>query len=108
LNLLYNAIKYSHPDGRIEMRVEPVEQEAVIQVHDYGVGIHHRDHQRIFERFYRAPEEHNRRIPGTGLGLSLVKHIVEAHGGRVTVESAPGTGSTFAIHLPLGQQRSAP
>jgi signal transduction histidine kinase/tetratricopeptide (TPR) repeat protein len=101
LNLLYNAIKYSGKDGRIELRVERVSSEAVIQVRDYGVGVHPRDHERIFERFYRAPEDHNRRIPGTGLGLSLVKHIVESHGGRVTVESAPGQGSTFAIHLPV-------
>lgn len=101
LNLLYNAIKYSHPGGRIAVQTRREEREAVIEVVDQGVGIHPREHRRIFERFYRAPEAHNRRIPGTGLGLALVKHIVEGHGGRVAVESAPGKGSTFAIRLPL-------
>jgi signal transduction histidine kinase len=100
LNLLYNAIKYSNKAGRIELWGGRAGHEAVIHVRDYGVGIHPRDHHRIFERFYRAPEDHNRKIPGTGLGLSLVAHVVQSHGGRVAVDSAPDRGSTFAIHLP--------
>lgn len=101
LNLLYNAIKYSPPGGRIALRIRREARAAVIEVADQGVGIHPREHRRIFERFYRAPEEHNRRVPGTGLGLALVKHIIESHGGQVTVESAPAKGSTFTIRLPL-------
>ena len=59
------------------------------------------ERMRIFEQFYRVPTSGNERIPGTGLGLTLVRHIAEGHGGAVTVESAVGRGSTFAIHLPL-------
>lgn len=101
LNLLYNAVKYSPRDRRIELTVEAAGDEAAITVRDFGVGIHPRDHDRIFERFYRANEVHNRRIPGTGLGLALVKHIAEGNGGRVALQSAPGGGSAFTIHLPL-------
>jgi signal transduction histidine kinase len=101
LNLLHNAVKYSHNGGLVEVLTARHHLEVLIQVRDHGVGIHLRDHHRIFERFYRAPEEHNRRIPGTGLGLALVKHIIEAHGGRVSVESVPGQGSTFSLRLPL-------
>jgi two-component system phosphate regulon sensor histidine kinase PhoR len=101
LNLLYNAIKYSPPGGRIALRTRRDARDALIEVADQGVGIHPREHRRIFDRFYRVPEAHNRRVPGTGLGLALVKHIVEGHGGRVMVESAPGKGSTFTIRLPL-------
>lgn len=107
LNLLYNAIKYSPTGGRIELRTTYDAREVQISVRDYGLGIHPRDHERIFERFYRTPDEHNRRIPGTGLGLALVKHIVEGHRGSVTIQSAPGAGSTFSIHLPAPIQSAA-
>lgn len=103
LNLLHNAIKYSPKAALIELTAERVGSQAQIRVRDGGVGIHPRDHQRIFERFYRAPEEHNRTIPGTGLGLALVKHIIEGHAGGVTVESAPGQGSTFTLALPMAE-----
>lgn len=103
LNLLYNALKYSPDHSAIELRTDCVKGQAVISVTDQGIGIPAREHERIFERFYRVPEEHNRRIAGTGLGLALVKHIAEGHGGRVTVRSAPGAGSTFCICLPIRQ-----
>jgi two-component system sensor histidine kinase SenX3 len=73
----------------------------VIQVRDHGVGIDEKDHQRVFDRYYRTPETESSNIPGTGLGLSLVAHVAEAHGGAVDVDSAPGRGSTFTLRLPL-------
>ena len=73
----------------------------MIEVTDRGVGIPTKEQNRIFEKFYRVPTPENRSIPGTGLGLTLVEHIARAHGGHVEVESAPGKGSTFSIHLPL-------
>jgi signal transduction histidine kinase len=74
---------------------------AVISVRDEGIGIAAADQARIFEKFYRISTPENQRIPGTGLGLTLVDHIVKAHDGSVHVESAPGRGSVFTIHLPL-------
>ena len=67
---------------------------------DEGPGIAPADHQRIFERFHRLGNELRRETQGTGIGLSIVKHIAEAHGGRVRLESAPGHGSTFTLDLP--------
>jgi two-component system, OmpR family, phosphate regulon sensor histidine kinase PhoR len=73
----------------------------VISVRDWGSGIEPVDQRRIFNKFYRVQRPENRLIPGTGLGLTLVDHIVRAHQGFVAVDSALGTGSTFRIHLPL-------
>ncbi len=77
----------------------------VIEVSDQGIGIDSAQQQRIFEKFYRVPSEQNQRIPGTGLGLALVFHIVKAHAGHVEVRSVLGEGSTFSIHLPLENRR---
>jgi len=101
LNLLSNAMKYSGASRVIDLRLTQGDGQAVIEVGDRGVGIALDEQQKIFEQFYRVPTKHNDGIPGTGLGLTLVSHIAEGHGGRVTVESSPGQGSTFAIHLPL-------
>ncbi len=101
LNLLTNAMKYSGHSRRIDLRLRTQDGQAVIQVSDRGLGIAPADQARIFEKFYRVPTRENQLIPGTGLGLTLVEHIARAHGGRVSVESAPGEGSTFSIHLPL-------
>jgi signal transduction histidine kinase len=101
LNLLSNAMKYSRDRRDIELRVSGDNAHAVIAVTDHGLGIPHAEQARIFDRFYRAEVPENARIPGAGLGLALVDHIVKAHGGLVHVTSAPGEGSTFAIHLPL-------
>lgn len=101
MNLLSNAMKYSDGDRRIEASLVREQNNAVIRVRDQGIGIPVEEQSRIFERFHRAPEAGQRNIPGTGLGLALVDHIVKAHGGRVAVESLPGGGSTFSISLPV-------
>jgi signal transduction histidine kinase len=75
--------------------------EVSIEVADEGIGIAPREHERIFEKFYRIGRSETQGRRGSGVGLALVKHIVEAHGGRVTVDSRPGEGSRFTIHLPV-------
>ena len=101
LNLIGNAIKYSGEAREITLKLSRRDAWAVIGVVDRGVGVPLRDRQRIFEKFYRVPSRENEQIPGTGLGLSLVAHFVQAHGGRVEVEATPGGGSTFSLYLPL-------
>ena len=101
LNLIDNAIKYSGTSREIGLRVARHDSWALLQVTDRGVGIPPRDRQRIFEKFFRVPSRENEKIPGTGLGLALVAHFAQAHGGRVEVEAAPDCGSTFSIYLPL-------
>jgi signal transduction histidine kinase len=97
-NLLDNAIKYTPRGGRIALSARREGLEAALVVQDTGSGISPEDQPRIFDRLYRGDRSRSER--GLGLGLSLVKAIVEAHQGRVTVESAPGRGSTFTVHLP--------
>jgi two-component system phosphate regulon sensor histidine kinase PhoR len=101
LNLLSNAIKYSGTCRRISVKIVDEGTHAAIRVIDGGVGIAPEEQRRIFERFYRAEAIENRQIPGAGLGLTLVKHIAEAHGGSISVESQPGTGSTFTLRIPF-------
>jgi len=99
-NLIDNAIKYGKEGKEVEVSAEQREDEVVIRVKDYGPGIP-KDHlARVFERFYRIDRSASRKFGGTGLGLAIVKHVAIAHGGRAEVESAPGKGSTFSIHLP--------
>lgn len=105
LNLLSNAMKYSGESREIDLRVQKRAGHAVIEVSDQGIGIDPAQQKRIFEKFYRVPNEQNQRIPGTGLGLALVFHIVKAHDGHVEVRSVLGKGSTFSIHLPLENKR---
>ncbi len=101
LNLLTNAMKYSGASREIDLRLQRQNGQAVIQVTDYGVGIAREEQAPIFENFYRVLTPESKLIPGTGLGLTLVAHVAKAHGGSVEVQSAPGEGSTFSIHLPL-------
>ncbi|MFO7601208.1 MAG: ATP-binding protein [Candidatus Desulfacyla sp.] len=100
VNLLDNAIKYSE-EGK-QVRVEALEGDhgIVISVRDQGCGIEKRHLSRLFERFYRVDKARSRQLGGTGLGLAIAKHIVQAHSGRLTVESTVGKGSIFSIHLP--------
>jgi len=100
-NLLDNAVKYSPPGETVEVTVAAGQGEIAIEVRDRGCGIAREHQPRIFERFYRVDKARSRKLGGTGLGLAIVKHIAQAHHGRATVESTPGKGSTFAIHLPV-------
>jgi two-component system, OmpR family, phosphate regulon sensor histidine kinase PhoR len=99
-NLLDNAVKYSHQNGRILIQAGAPDQEVVLSVRDEGVGIAANDLPRIFERFYRADRARSRELGGTGLGLSIVKHIAQLHGGRVEAESVVGHGTTIRVILP--------
>jgi two-component system phosphate regulon sensor histidine kinase PhoR len=100
VNLLDNAVKYSEPGKRIWVQTDATPQETLIRVRDEGCGIEKQHLERLFERFYRVDKARSRKLGGTGLGLAIVKHIMEAHGGRVSVESQAGRGSTFTLHLP--------
>jgi signal transduction histidine kinase len=109
-NLIANAIKYSPKTSRITIRVgvqnEAEGQPLEVAVEDRGCGIPPREISKIFEPFYRAPSAMESNIGGTGLGLTLVKAIVEAHGGSVTCTSTPGSGSTFVVRLPGNSERN--
>jgi signal transduction histidine kinase len=100
-NLLDNAIKYSGTSRDITVELATRNREAVLIVRDCGIGIPRHEQRRIFERFHRVSTGLVQEVGGSGLGLAIVRHIVQGHGGRVTVESAPGQGSAFAIHLPI-------
>ncbi|HHO53904.1 MAG TPA: response regulator [Deltaproteobacteria bacterium] len=101
-NLLSNAVKFTPQGGRITIRLRPGPKDVVLEVEDTGVGISERDQQLIFDRFGQARRS-GPQIGGTGLGLALVKELVELHGGTVQVDSVLGQGSTFRVHLPAGQ-----
>jgi signal transduction histidine kinase len=100
-NLIDNAIKYSAGAKKIHVRGFTENQYLVIAVQDFGLGIEPEEIDKVFERFYRGGDELTRTVKGSGLGLTLVKQIVQAHRGSVHVESGPGRGSTFSIRLPL-------
>jgi two-component system phosphate regulon sensor histidine kinase PhoR len=100
LNLIDNAIKYSEPGSKIEISAQRTDNEVIIAVRDNGCGIEQKHLPRLFERFYVVDKSRSRKLGGTGLGLAIVKHIAQVHSGTVTVESSPGIGSTFTIHLP--------
>jgi signal transduction histidine kinase len=100
-NLLDNACKYSGDSKNIEVSLLSKGNKIVISVRDYGIGIRKEDQDKIFSRFYRAGEELTQSVKGSGIGLTIVKQLVEAHHGEITVESSPGKGSTFTVRLPL-------
>jgi signal transduction histidine kinase len=100
-NLIDNAVKYTPAGGRVDVEVRRVEDAAILRVRDTGPGIAADELPRIFDRLFRGDTSRTER--GLGLGLSLVKAVVEAHGGTVDVASEPGHGSAFTVSLPLGQ-----
>lgn len=102
VNLIDNAVKYSPAARPVQVEASRDPGEVVIQVRDQGPGIAPEHLPRLFERFYRVDPGRSRKVGGTGLGLAIVKHIAQAHGGYVTLKSAPGKGSAFLIHLPQG------
>jgi len=103
VDLLQNAFKYTGSEKRIEVAAEKEGPTVRLTVSDNGPGIPGADQKRIFDKFYRGKDPLDRSIEGSGLGLAMVKHVVEAHGGRVSVESELGKGSTFAIVLPAAE-----
>ncbi len=100
-NLLHNAVKYSDPPRQVSVELQREVDKVTLTVHDNGIGIPKHEQKRVFERFYRANDTLTRVVEGSGLGLAMVKYIVEAHGGTVSVESQVGEGSTFAVILPI-------
>ncbi|HEV2664789.1 MAG TPA: HAMP domain-containing sensor histidine kinase, partial [Blastocatellia bacterium] len=103
INLLDNAVKYSGGSKEIGVKLAEQGDAVTISVIDHGVGIAGEEREKVFEKFYRVGDCLVHDVKGSGLGLSIVKHIVEAHHGRVTVESEPGRGSAFIINLPVDQ-----
>ncbi len=99
-NLLDNAVRYTPEGGRITVTAKATDGWIVVSVADTGIGIPKVDQERIFERFYRVDAARARESGGTGLGLAIAKHLVEAHGGHIEVQSEVGRGSTFSVFLP--------
>ncbi|MCL2532791.1 MAG: HAMP domain-containing histidine kinase [Nocardiaceae bacterium] len=101
-NLVNNALQHTPDTAEVTVRVGTAGDAAILEVADTGPGLSDDDAARVFERFYRADESRTRSSGGSGLGLSIVAAIVKAHGGAVTVDSAPGKGATFRVRLPRG------
>ena len=105
-NLLHNAIRYNLKKGQIHITLSAEDTHAHIQIEDSGIGIPSKELTRIFERFYRVEKSRNQEDGGTGIGLALVKHILDAHGQSISVESRIGKGSCFSFSLPLSKSSS--
>jgi signal transduction histidine kinase len=100
-NLLHNAIKFTPPNGRVEMSVSMQNAEVHVTVRDNGRGISSTFLPHVFERFRQENSSYNREFAGLGLGLSIAKHLVEAHGGSIDAHSdGDGLGATFTVRLP--------
>jgi len=99
-NLISNALKFTPDGGSVTISTSEHDGNAVLEVADTGIGIAAGDSPRLFDRMFRAVEAERRHIQGTGLGLTIVKAIVDAHNGRIVVESEPGHGAVFRVELP--------
>lgn len=106
VNLISNAHKYGGNDPRVELDLTVGARFATVGVTDHGDGIPRHEQRRIFEKFYRIDDRLSRMKEGSGLGLAIVDHVVKAHGGEISVDSAPSRGSTFRIMLPLASRSS--
>jgi two-component system phosphate regulon sensor histidine kinase PhoR len=105
INLMDNAAKYSHPPAQITVTIDQQGEEACIAIRDQGIGIPAQDLEHIFDRFYTVNKAHSRRLGGAGLGLSIVKTIIEKHEGTIAVTSILGKGTTFTISLPSHRKK---
>lgn len=103
-NLVENAIKYSEVDRLVEIIGDVRADDLKVAIVDQGLGIAPKDHERIFERFYRVDRARSRSTGGTGLGLSIVRHVVDNHGGKIEVKSNEGEGATFTVVLPRSKE----
>jgi two-component system phosphate regulon sensor histidine kinase PhoR len=108
MNLIDNAIKYNYPKGTVQVSVTSRDNQAIFRVADTGIGIEPEHHSRIFERFYRTDKSRSKATGGTGLGLSIVKHAAEYHCGKISLDSAPGKGTTISVAFPLFKAKDAP
>jgi signal transduction histidine kinase len=106
-NLLSNAIKFTPDEGSVKVQLFQQDEQIILQVSDTGIGIPPDKQMRVFDRFYQADGSARRRYGGTGLGLALVKEIVQAHEGQVTLESEPGRGSTITVSIPASRNTQA-
>jgi signal transduction histidine kinase/tetratricopeptide (TPR) repeat protein len=104
-NLLDNAVKFSPDRKEIDVILKKDDKNIILEVRDKGIGIPPDEWDKVFDKFYQGRNEVRKAAKGTGLGLTLVKHTVEAHGGRIEVESRVGEGSTFSIILPIQRQK---
>lgn len=102
-NLVENAVKYSAADQPIVVACTSVGGSQVVEVRDHGIGIPRAEQARIFEKFYRGLRATETNVQGVGIGLAIVKHVIECHGGSVSVASEPGSGSRFRLHLPKAE-----
>jgi two-component system phosphate regulon sensor histidine kinase PhoR len=100
-NLLSNAVRYTDAGGAVQITLSNSQQQLILEVSDTGIGMQPSDLERVFERFYRAHKDRASDTGGTGLGLSMVKHLTQALGGTVNATSQPNKGSTFVVELPL-------
>ena len=100
LNLLSNAVKFTPDGGRIDVTARRSDDSIIVAVHDTGIGIAPEDQEAVFEEFRQVGRHYTSKQEGTGLGLALTRRFVELHGGRISVESTPGKGSTFTFTLP--------
>src|ERR1019366_7491577 len=107
LNLLFNALKFTPAGGRVELRAEKRSEVLVLMVADTGMGISEKNLPHVFDRFWQADGSSKRKYQGVGIGLALVKELVEIHGGKVVVRSQEGQGTTFTVTLPYQKAEPA-
>jgi signal transduction histidine kinase len=100
-NLIDNAIKYTPDNGQVGVHVEQNGIYVKVKVKDNGIGMKAEEKDRVFEEFFRAKNAYTANVPGTGLGLSLVKRLVDMHNGTITLESAVDQGSEFVVSIPI-------